>query len=181
MKGEAKKDHILWQQIKKGKVDAFQKLYDEYSSVLISFALQYTSDKSLVEDSLQDVFINLYKYRSKLSTISNLRNYLFTAMRRDVYKKIQKNKNVYNLEFRDRLVDREPSSEEKMIGEETLTEQKIQLAYTLTTLTEKQRKALYLRFNENRSYEELSDLLEISISSARTLIYRSLKEIRKKL
>ncbi|WBL24346.1 RNA polymerase sigma factor [Zunongwangia sp. HGR-M22] len=180
MEGEPDKNHILWKQIKKGNLEAFQKLYDDYSGTLISFALQYTTDKSLVEDALQDVFVNLYKYRKKLGSISNLRNYLFTAIRREIYKKLQQNSRVYNIE-EGRLFDDEPSLEDKIISDEILLEQKIRLAKTLTTLSDKQQRALFLRFNENRSYEEIAAILDISIESSRTLIYRCLKEIRKKI
>ena len=47
-------------------------------------------------------------------------------------------------------------------------------------LTRHQIRALQLKFTENKSYTEIADELNVSLSSARTLIYRSIKEIRKK-
>ena len=52
------------------------------------------------------------------------------------------------------------------------------LANALESLTKKQRKGLFLRFNQDKSYEEISEIMEVSVQTARTIVYRALKALR---
>ena len=67
----------------------------------------------------------------------------------------------------------------KIIGEEQTLERNNNLSKALKTLTKKQRKVLFLRFNQDRTYQEISEIMGVSIETARTSIYRAIKTLRK--
>ena len=71
--------------------------------------------------------------------------------------------------------------EDFLIAGEIETETNRKIAEAMKTLSSKQREGLFLKFDRNLSYPEIADLLNISVESARTSIYRALKELRKYL
>lgn len=175
-------DNFLWQSIKKGEISAFEKLYDIYADVLLTFALQYTNESSIAKDAIHDVFLDIYKYRSGLAENVNIKSYLFKITQRNVLKKHKASQKILSINTDyDSVILKELSFEETLIEEENNVELNSKLAFAMQELTEKQRKALFYRFNEDKPYEEIATILGISIESCRTLIYRCLKELRKKL
>ncbi|MEL1255201.1 sigma-70 family RNA polymerase sigma factor [Flavobacterium sp. DGU38] len=175
-------DILLWEQIKKGDINAFEKLYDSYADVLLTFALQYTNEESFAKDAIHDVFLDIYKYRTGLAETVNVKSYLFKITQRNVLKKNKASQKIFhiNREY-EYFTPKEASFEETLIAEENTLELNSKLAFAIEELTEKQRTALFYRFNEDKPYEEIASILDISVESSRTLIYRCLKELRKKL
>ena len=49
----------------------------------------------------------------------------------------------------------------------------------MKTLSNRQREGLSLKFEHNHTYPEIAEIMGISIESARTMIYRALKDLRK--
>jgi len=52
------------------------------------------------------------------------------------------------------------------------------LEMVMEGLTPRQKEALYLKFNCGFDYIQISELMQISIESVRTMIYRTLKSIK---
>ncbi|RKR12021.1 RNA polymerase sigma factor (sigma-70 family) [Flavobacterium sp. 90] len=176
-----KKDIDLWSQIKKGDVDAYHKLYDRYVDLLYTFGINYTNDEALVQDAIHDIFVDLYRYRKNLADEVIVKSYLFKSIQRDIFKKLKSQTKVVRLDSVAEGIYKTDSAEDELISSETTFTKHANLALALTSLSKKQRQALHLRFTEDQSYEEISSTLEITLESCRTLIYRALKELRKKL
>ena len=176
-----KSDINLWKQIKKGEAQAYHTLYDSYADLLFSFGMQYTNDDALVQDAIHDVFVELHRYRKTLSENVIIKSYLFRSLQNNILKKLKSQTKIVRLEAVSDSIYKTDSTEEELIYNETIFTKHANLAVALNSLTHKQRNALHLRFSEDQSYEEISSILEISLESCRTLIYRALKELRKKL
>ena len=71
------------------------------------------------------------------------------------------------------------SLEDSLIAAETEAENHSALSEALKTLSNRQREGLSLKFEHDRSYHEIAEIMNISVESARTIIYRALKELRK--
>lgn len=176
-----KSDIYLWSQIKKGDDHAYHILYDRYVDALFSFGIQYTNDEALVQDSIHDVFVELHRYRKNLADEVVVKSYLFKSIQRDIFKKLKFQTKIVRLDAVAEGIYKTDSTEDELISIETTFTKHSNLALALTSLTKKQREALHLRFSEDQSYDEISSTLEITLESCRTLIYRALKELRKKL
>lgn len=176
-----KSDIDLWSQIKKGDAKAYQNLYDRYIDSLFTFGINYTDDETLVQDSIHDVFLELYRYRNTLAEQVTIKSYLFKSLHNDVLKKLKIQSKVIYLDTYQEDLSNVDSFEDEIILTETRLEKYEKLSLALSILTQKQRYALHLRFSEGLSYEEISSTLDITQESCRTLIYRSLKDVRSKL
>ena len=71
------------------------------------------------------------------------------------------------------------SHEDYLISVETEIEDHKLLYEAMKTLSNRQREGLSLKFEHNHSYTEIAEIMGISIESARTMIYRALKDLRK--
>ncbi len=70
------------------------------------------------------------------------------------------------------------SVEKSMIASETDDMRSRFLKMAMESLTTRQKEALYLKFNCGFDYIQISELMQISVESARTMVYRSLKSIK---
>jgi RNA polymerase sigma factor (sigma-70 family) len=72
----------------------------------------------------------------------------------------------------------ELAPDQEMIREEADTELRLKIKKGLAALTSRQREAIYLRFYEDLSYEEVSEIMNLSIGGTYKLIYRALDGLR---
>lgn len=182
MRSSDQNEGKLWKNFREGSDRAFFDLYDQYVDVLFSFGVQFCTDKEIVKDCIQDLFIDLYRYRKSLSDTDSIKFYLFRSLRRKLHKEISKNQFVSLDEEVEVMPDLQVSdSEKKIIGYESEKENLHILEQALKQLTKQQQRALAMKFEQNLSYSEIASLLNISVESARTNIYRALKSLRKKM
>jgi len=179
---ELNKDYYLWKNFKEGNDDSFYKLYDEYSDMLYCYGMHFSKDKESIKDCIHDLFIDLYKYRDKLSLTDNIQFYLVRSLRRKIHQaRIKSISLIYESVIISPEDKQEPTFEDKIIDSEIEDENNCLLRKALNTLTDRQREALSLKFEQNLTYPEIAEMLEISVESVRTSIYRALKILRKSI
>ena len=173
-------DIDLWNQFKVGNDKAFYLLYDEYADNLYRYGSHFSKDKEFIKDCIHDLFLDLYKYRKKLSETNNVQFYLFRSLRRIIHKEQIRTISFVNKE-RIYTPEENPvfSHEDYLIAAETKAEEYEVLNSAMKKLTGRQREALSLKFEHGHSYAEISEIMGISVESSRSIIYLALKELRK--
>lgn len=173
---------LIWSNLKKGDSEALGILYDLYIDELVSYGMSFANDKSQVLDSIHDLFVDLYKYRSKLVDTDNVKYYLLKSLKRKIFKNNKRKELPFISELSGLntyfLDNHTKSIEEKILFSEAVKERSLRLIKALNSLTKKQREGLSLRYGQDRSYEEIAQILGISVASARTSIYRAIKLLR---
>lgn len=177
---------FLWKSFLNGDDKCFSIIYQQHIERLLSYGKKLSSDTGLLHDCIQEVFIDLFLKREKLGgNIKNLKSYLFVALRNALIKKIIRSKKFEQLDVeksKDELVfDIEYSFQDKLIEQEISTEIKDKLWEAINKLPSKQKEIIYLKFEEEMDYPEISDILNISVESARKLLYRALLSLREKV
>lgn len=176
----------ILERLHRGDMEALGCLYDMHIDYLVAFGLKYVNDMAWVEDQIHDLFLEIFKARSRILQIQNMKAYLSTCLKRKLYKR-NKSKELLvpeekfpflQLEGSDYV---ESSIETKWIDSEQVESLKLGLKSAMDSLTMHQQSALHLRFVENKSYGEIAEDLEVSKASARTLLYRSIKVLREKM
>ena len=162
-----------------GSQDALSFIYYEHFDFLYDFASKITLDKSLVEDSIQNVFGYLLKKRKNLGPVSNLRFYLLQSLRRELLKQLKKNKRI------SLSGDVTESLDQFCFNkvEDTMdNEERDHIIYlvkkSIEKLGPKQQEIIYLKFNQDFDYSEIAKLMSISVDSCYKSIYRSIKFIK---
>jgi RNA polymerase sigma-70 factor (ECF subfamily) len=170
---------ILWSNLQKGSMDALGDIYDIFIDDLFCYGMQFSNDKSRVMDSIHDVFLNLYKYRKTLANTDNVKYYLLRSVKNQILKKPKYNFSSLN----DNLQHKGFSSsvETQIIEKEITNERASKLSNAINLLSKGQRHGLFLRFTEERTYMEIADIMNVSVETSRTIIYRAIKVLRKNL
>jgi RNA polymerase sigma-70 factor (ECF subfamily) len=80
----------------------FDYLFNYYYSGLCAYSLKFISDKSIVEDIIQDFFVALWIKSNQLNINTSLRSYLFTSVKNRCFNYLKHNKvhekfNLYSL------------------------------------------------------------------------------------
>lgn len=170
----------LWTLFISGDSEALNLLYKQFIDSLYAFGLRYTQDTDLVKDAIQDLFVDLHKYHKTLTADVNVKAYLFSSLRRKVYLLLKKKaaEEHHNFEISFQLSSfNQQESDHNDHQSETL----IILKKHLELLPERQKEALYLRFNSELEYDEIAGIMDVSIGTCRTLVYRGVKQLREKM
>lgn len=169
---------MLWQRFRQGDEEAFTLLYQRYVRVLYSYGKKLIADEAVVEDLVQDLFIDLWQSRSRLADAESPRFYLFRSLRRRIHKNC-------NGRFNERwdLIDEEfhpvaLPKESEIIESEQTQKQKDELDAWLKSLPGRQYEVMMLRFYQDFSYSQISQILTINEQSVRNLVQRAVSKLR---
>jgi RNA polymerase sigma-70 factor (ECF subfamily) len=180
---ERNREAAIWMSFKSGNKDAFNYVFNSYIKVLYAYGEKITKDKALVQDCIQDLFIELWKRKSALSDTDSIKYYLFKSLRRRIVRKLAGNFNFLRIS---KLTDDfnfaiEFSHENKLVNEQLAEDRKKIVAKSLEKLSNRQREAIYLKFYQKLSSQEIADTMEIDINSLYNLISKSIEILRASL
>jgi RNA polymerase sigma factor (sigma-70 family) len=180
MQKEINSDYLLWKRIKAGETQAYHDLYMQYADILFSFGNIYTKDQDFIKDCIHDLFFDLYKYRKNLSDNDHIRNYLFKSLKRKIQSTPSGKLKLVYIQSVQEENEKNPSdtdTEDTEYQEENIAN----IRKAMNKLSERQQEVLNLRFQIGLPYTEIAKILDISVESVRTLVYRSVKTIREEL
>lgn len=162
-----------WKNIEHGDIAAYSEAYVFYYNKLYNYGRKFTDNTALIEDAVQCVFIMLWNDRQKLAAVHSPASYIFCSFRNFILhekKKVQKIDSPENeLVF---------AVEDAIVIRETNVELNKRLQKALGDLTSRQREAIFLRFYEGLSYEEVSQVIGISVKATYKLVARALLSLK---
>jgi len=167
---------------------AFSILVEKYRKLVYAAIHRLVHDSADAEDIFQDVFLEVFRSIHFLRNENDLSGWLFKISYNKAISFLRKknparaNSNPYHdqkLESETHkysLVDHQTPS--KKLEEQ---EAEIVLYTAIDRLPEMQKKALLMHKFEDYSHKEISEILEISIPSVESLIYRAKVALKKSL
>ncbi|CAL1517841.1 sigma-70 family RNA polymerase sigma factor [Chitinophaga sp. MM2321] len=171
----------LWGRFLEGDRHAFAEIYETHIDHLFHYGMHFCQDKERVNDALQDLFQDLWLSREHLTTtIQNVRYYLISSLRRRLLRSLQKDRRWQHrdswesFEFEYTL-----PRENNLILEETAAEQQRLLQEALGHLSRRQREAIYLRFYQNLSYQEVAGIMAMQVDSVYNTISKAISILKK--
>ncbi len=171
-------EKISWQSIKSGDEEVYKNLYTFYFKKFYNYGRKFTGDITLIEDCIQEVFLEIWTKRKKIDEINTPDSYFLSTFRYMLLKKLKQAVNQIELD----QLDEEPNfflNAEQPVDIDPDLKQKLQDA--LNHLTPRQREAIFLRFYEGLAYEEVASVLNISIKATYKIMARSLQALKKNL
>ena len=163
--------------------EAYAAIYERYVRVLYNYGYKIAQERQLTEDCLQDLFLIILESRERLAPTDSIKYYLFKALRREIVRKLQKRVLFSGGEGTGEPVDfravfvHEPTWLDHQISRE----QSAELLRELNGLPARQKEAIFLKFFDNLSYEEIAGVMGIEQTSAYKIIYKALDRLQKRL
>lgn len=177
---ENQDDAKLWNNLIKGDENAFSLLFKKHYEQLVRYGNSFTPFTDKVQDCVQDVFTDIWLYKDKLNRDVVVKAYLLSCVRKRITKLKVRDK-IFNFSSPIDTVSFlfDFSIEHHVISDETTASQVFQLNRLINALPSRQKEALYLRFNQDLSIEEVAVTLGINYQSANNLLHRALVSMRK--
>ncbi|MFZ2912404.1 MAG: RNA polymerase sigma factor [Candidatus Absconditicoccaceae bacterium] len=173
-------DEELSNRVKEGDNQAFEVLYDKYKDKIFSYVrniLNYNKDDATTV--LSDVFIKVFEY-IKSYEVKNFKTFIYRIAHNTAIDLIRTSKTgIYTDEENAKLVE----DKQSMIEKENLNtqfKQNIMIGF-LSQIEEKFRNVLYLYYFEEKSYEEIAEIMESNKNSVGTMISNAKKILKEKI
>jgi len=172
-------DEQKWEAFKAGDREVFEQIFRAHIKVLYKYGSRFTSNAPLVEDCIQDLFIDLWQKKNTLGSTDSIKRYLLGALRRRIIRKLARQapedspleEDRYNFELVLNI-------EDELIAEEQNSSQQSALNSAILQLSKRQREVVYLKYFQHLSYEEIAEVMHISYQAARNLVYQTLKALK---
>lgn len=162
-------DEKLMELYKNGENMAFEVIYLRHKDRVYSYLDKRLSDKNMIEDIFQSIFVKFHNSRHLYSSKHPLLKWIYTICRSELLDSIKKNKAKFV-----------QLSEDQLSVEPTELNDKIDLD-SIKTLSEKEKQALKLRYYSEEDFIEISKALKTSEANSRKLVSRGIKKLKAKL
>ena len=145
---------------------------------LFRLALRITSNREEAEDIVQDTLIKLWNQRDEWSAIQNIETYIMTICRNLALDAIDK-KERQNISLNEMVHDQPDNSQ---IQDETLIRQQQMnsIQAIIQQLPEKQRTIILLRDIEEKTYQEIANIMGLSLSDVKVNLFRARQTLKNK-
>ncbi len=168
-----------------GDTHAFEELIERHQSLVAGTVARMLGSNSEVEDIAQQVFIRVWKSADRYKHRAKFTTWLLKITRNLVFNELRRTRRRAHVP-----IQMEPEAEEIPLKDETnpmpdasLLERELQEAIeqAITELPEKQRMALILRRYEELNYEQIAEILDLSVPAVKSILFRARSELRVRL
>lgn len=176
-------DTHLWKGVLNGDRRALSQLFKRFYPPLFNYGLKLYAREELVKDSIQELFYTIWEKRNQLSDVEYVRSYIYSSFRRTVFRQAEiesvrnKRDKAYSEESFRELVNKE----QLMILNELKREQKRKLQNALQTLSKRQKEAVFLKFQNGLSNQEIALVMDVNKQSVYNYIHRAIAALQEYL
>jgi len=176
--GDDAQDLLAVQKTLQGDTDAFSDIVDRYSPVLYALALRLLGSKEEAEDTVQEIFLSVYKSLRSFKLEARFYSWLYTIAInkiRSLLRKKDRRRRPVSLDA-DGFPDfADPREDIQLRVVSRIEEERAQ--ELLSTLKPIYRIAFVLRFVEGMSLQDMADVLEIPIGTVKARLHRARKQM----
>jgi RNA polymerase sigma factor (sigma-70 family) len=175
-------DAGLMAEVARGDTAAFQQLVERHQALVIGTVGRMLGNNSDVEDVAQQVFIRVWKSAPRYRPAAKFTTWLLTITRNLVFNEARRRKrhpgDLLDIHEGEEAIALADSAGRK--PDEQLLEDELQGAIeaAIRALPEKQRMAVVLRRYQEQSYEEIAEVLGLSLPAVKSLLFRARTELR---
>ena len=166
----------VFQLIQQGDVVAFNGLFDTYYVPLCHFACRYLSDLDTSRSVVQEVFIDLWVRRRKLTVDYSIKSYLYQSVKNRTIDYLRKQKE--SAELSASLEELRQAPPRDLISE---TELSARISQAISQLPDKCREIFLLCKFDGMKYSQIAEKLDISIKTVEMQMGIALKKLRNSL
>lgn len=169
-------DEEVVKKIQRGNKEEFGKIIGKYQGKLFGYIKNLTNQNNMeVEDLVEEALISAYKNLNGFETNKKFSSWIYRIAHNkaiDFFKK--KKLKISQIEEHEELI-----GENDKLLEEMDNEEKERVNAAVESLELKYKEVVLLYYFEEKSYEEISDILHISTSSVGVLLFRAKEKLKK--
>lgn len=158
-----------------------EECFKKYSWDLYSYGLCLCRQTDIVSDAIHDVFVDIHANDSAFSRAYDKKRYLMVSVRNKLYHRMKDKRENHNLDISDIDIESPGGADDDIISRETMLMDVEIVKEMVSSLNIRQREILYLRFNEGKSFKEISRIMDVQPQSAQNLFQRTLAKLKRLL
>lgn len=173
-------DHKYISHIASGNQKIFKNLMEQFADELFFFAKGFIRNSEVAEEIVSDVFVKIWKNRTELNKIKNLKSYLFICVKNGCLSHLRKTKNekVISIdEFNDFQFMPVEGPETEIINKEMLN----QIFEAIDQLPPKCKAAFTLAKINGLRHKEIAEVMGVSEKTVNNHIVSAIKKITNSL
>lgn len=173
-------DRELVVQLKEGSLEALGLIYDRHRQLVYRTALAITGDSEAASDLLQDVFLRLFRFAKNIDPLRPLEPWLYRMTTNQAYDWVKRRKRLPRPleDLAEWLVGPGKNRPDEMI-EKYAEWHELQRA--ITALPFAQRVVIVLYYLNDLSLQEVADILDIPIGTAKSRLHYGRLALRRSL
>ena len=179
-------DIALMLLVKDGDEKAFEQLVERHQYRVVGTIAKMLGDESEAEDVAQHVFVRVWQSRARYNPSAKFTTWLLTITRNLVFNEMRRRRRVRLVPFEvddgEHPVQEHPDHRMRSASDQALeTELQDAIAQAIASLPEAQRMAVVLRRYEEMPYEEIAKVLETTVPSVKSLLFRARNDLKERL
>ena len=167
-----------WRQFCAGDKNAFGEIAELNYAALHHYGTRFTSDRDLIKDCIQDLFLEVWEKREKLDYVVAIKPYLFQSLRNNLIRRIKKQSVFSDISQNEDYPESDISPESNWIVIETDQLTNSRLRQGIEMLPKRQREALYLKYYENLSYDEIAEVMGLQRQAVANYLQYGIQKLR---
>lgn len=162
-----------------GDRSAFSLLVQRYQDRLFAAMLQVTGSSEEAEDVVQDAFVRAFLKLDTFQNNSQFFTWLYRIAFNSALSRIRRRRGTTSLDQARETVGEEPVDNIGAPDERMLRDERVRMVQAaLQRLSEDHRAILVLREMEDYAYEDIAEILQISIGTVRSRLSRARSQLR---
>lgn len=177
----------LMLRVKEGDIRAFERLVELHQGIMIGTASRMLGNLDDAHDIAQQVFIRVWKSAPRYEPTAKFTTWLFTIMRNLVFnesrRRTRRKEVPLETDADDEMPQRQYTDHTAPAPDHITQQDELEKALdrAIAALPEKQRLAVIMRQQQDLPYEQICEVLNMSLPAVKSLLFRARTELRKHL
>lgn len=164
-------DQELMRQVKEGDLRKLAVLFERHHRALFHFFLRCTSDRTLSEDLVQEVYFRILRYRHTFNPQHSFTAWMYQIARNAQMDQLQKRRP-------ETVPDEEMASHSSRVDDLLSRDQEVALLRrAMDLLPEDKREVLVLSRYQELKYEEIAEILGIEVGAVKVRVFRAVRAL----
>lgn len=176
-------DVNIWNSFREGNWAALEHIYRTYTKDLFNYGMKICAHSNLVEDAIQELFVELWSSRENLAGTEKIKFYLLKALKWKIAHHIRRERKLYGEQAIEDIMEVQVilPFESKCLNEQLSEKKRACLYEAMNKLPQRQKEILQLLFFEDLSHQEVAEIMNLRIRSVYVTACRALSSLRKNL
>ena len=172
-------EQLLVSRLKEGYLEAFDRLFNNFSPKLYRFAFRYLKSKEDSEEIVQEVFLKVWEKRTTLRKDLSFSNFIFTIAQRTALNAIRKRRNSEKAIL---VAVANSAQNSNFVEDQIFATQLTECTRAAVESLSPQKKRIFTMSREQcLSYEQIATNLNISKNTVEVQMVLAIKQVRKYL
>jgi len=183
-------DEALMERLANGSHTAFEELLKRYEAPVITFCYAFMRNREAAEDIAQETFMRVFRNAKRYQPVAKFTTWLYCIAANLCKNEIKKGKLRQNLSLDDaagpdpegtRIIERMASDEGTPLSEAEMHEAQHLIGQAIDHLPDDQRTTLILVEYHHMAYQDISDVLGVTVSAIKMRVKRARETLRQTL